>query len=363
MAKPNIWRDKILEILVNESLNYYKLFNKVKSKVNKELSNKGKSASKRPKRLFDEQLVKLIDSGNLVITGYDKSVNNVTTGRIQSFKKEGITFELVRTDKLEPMDIILLLNQLEDNGSSKLGTGKTKLSKIFETRFRDYEKQEIDFYEQIHSKVRSEPLAEWMKDYEKNLDKLKSKYDRDPGFSSEISKLKQDLKSHRHQLDKHPNSIIWSLDGLTTEEACKILNIKVKLPKSPNLRDPINFPALVNGKVVKGFPPKEVERIMELRRPWLDENGNCTPEQFLEEKGLFKLEEKTLEEIRTLFGKIWFFINGHDNYKLMKQGFSRALSDEEGSMDLFVGFLKNIIAFDEKLKNELSIDTKTEIGT
>jgi hypothetical protein len=360
MAKPNIWRDKIIEILENVSLNYKNLFDKVKSEVNKALSKKGKSASARPKRLFDEQLVKLIDSGNLVITGYDKSVNNVTTGRIQSFKNEGIIFELVRTDKLEPMDILLLLNQLGDIDNSKLGTAQIKLSKIFETRFIDYENQEIDFYEQIHAKVRSEPLAGWISEYEKNLEKLKSEYDADPSFSSEISKLQQDLKSHRHQLNKHPNSIIWSVDGLTTEEACKILDIETNTPKNPNFRDPLHYPALANGKVVKGFTPKEVERIMELRRPWLDENGNCTPEQFLEEKGLFKLEEKTQEEIQTLFGKMCFFISGHDNYNLMKQGFSLALSDEENSLELFVGFLKNITEFEEKLKNELRIDTETE---
>ena len=83
-------------------------------------------------------------------------------------------------------------------------------------------------------------------------------------------------------------------------------------------------------------------RIFELGRPYVNKNGNFTPELFLAEKGFLKPVEKTLEEIRTTFGKTLFFINSHKNVELMKQGLSHALSDEKDSMEFFEGFLEKV---------------------
>ena len=205
MVKPNIWRDKIIEILENKSLNYKNLYKEVKSELVKLLQNNNKSMSNRPDKLFNEQLIKLIDDGTLVITGYDKSVHDVTTGKYQSFKKEGVVFELVRTDRLEPMDILILLNQLEDINNSKHDKTRIKLSKIFETKYSMFEKKEINFYRQIYKKVISGPLSEWIED--------------------------DDSLSYKKLLNEYPNTKMFKIEGLTNSEAYKILDIKLKVHK------------------------------------------------------------------------------------------------------------------------------------
>ena len=331
MAKPNIWRDKIIKVLKNMSLNYEKLYESVKSEVNKECEKKKVQLSKRPERLFIEQLVKLIDNGNLIILGFDKSVYG-DIKKIQSFKIEGLVFELAKTDSVKPMYIISLLEQSKNN--TKQGEiAQIKLSKIFETKFKEYETKEIDFYEHIKEKVRSKLLVEYVKEIEKTLIELKS--ENDESLEVQIDFFSYKLGEYTMELNNHPQAMIWTIENLTKDDA-------IKFPIYRNIRRNV---------IIKNPSSHNHKWISE---PWIAENGNFTSEEFLAQKGLVKLEKKKYKEIRELFDYILFLIFSTDDNTVMNQGFSLALSDKDSMK--FKTFLKKVDTFERQLSKELGLD-------
>lgn len=89
------------------------------------------SFSKAGKRFY-EPLMELLAEGSIVVKGYDFSVHKAT-GRIQAFKKEGVVFTLVKTEK---QDIFCLLHSLESSHTKDMKKGFDELREIFETHVK-----------------------------------------------------------------------------------------------------------------------------------------------------------------------------------------------------------------------------------
>ncbi len=109
MSKKSIYKSEIELNLKKSSLNLENLYKNVTN------LNTFKSSGKQ----FYGALMDLLNNNKIGILGYDFNVHNVKDERIQSFKKEGVVFEWVKTDQIE---IFTLLNQM--NESSDLEKSK-----------------------------------------------------------------------------------------------------------------------------------------------------------------------------------------------------------------------------------------------
>ena len=328
MSKKSKYKPIIIKELKNQSLNLENLYKKV---TNKNKLLKGPNS-------FYEPLMKMLNENKIAVIGYDFNVHNVKEGdRIQTFMENGVVFEWVKTDQ---RDIIQLFYELESGELYLYSEAKTSLLDIFEKKYNEYESLKIEFYEQIKSKVISEPLKDWLKEEKKRLKKMISEYPRDPGYSSEISTLKDDIEMWQGILDKHPNAIMWKIEGLSNDEAIKLLDINIKL----------------RGQSPYKYTTKEIAEIISSRMPWVDTDGTFNVEQFLEEKGIWKPRKLILEEKKSLFNKTLFFINSHENSNFMRNAFSWALSDEEDSFEWFELIIEQTYDSLDKLKNKFTED-------
>ena len=276
MAKPNIWRDTIYEVLDNMSLNYSELFKKVKIEL-KEFNK-----SNRPERLFNEQLVDLLKEGRIRITGYDESVHKNKEGeqvkKIQAFKKEGIIFELIRTDKTEPIDIILLLNQLEQiNDSKGQMKARLKLLNIFEKNFRQYENEEVSLWNRLESNVFSRTIDDELDGLERTIYKLKNSNTKK--YLSYYDVLLKELmdRLHFYEIFKEDGRFgilhVWQIKSVNSEDKDRLFDIFGGL----DYLNPSVYP------------------------------GDKTSECFLESIGFAKPKIKTSEEVKAIFRRILLY--------------------------------------------------------
>jgi len=314
MSKKSLYKSEIENTLKKSSHNLEKLYKSVKT-VEKFRGND---------KPFYGALMDLLKEKKIAISGYDFNIHNVEDGRIQSFMKQGVMLEWVKREQTE---IFSLLNQMEEPTPSVVKKAKNQLRKIFERKFRQYEKQEIEIYKQI--KVICQPLTEELKEIEAELQEKISEYDGYSGHSLEISKLKAQIESVKRSLVKNPNYRVWKIYDWEKTAGRSHL-------KSPTSGEQFNSLIVV------------------------DYDGSYTLEQVLEHEGIFKPEEQTLEDVRTLFNRLLFFVNSHKNYNFMKQSFALALSDEEDSMDWFELFIKNFTTPVRKLKEELELEKYKE---
>jgi hypothetical protein len=328
MSKPNIWRDAIYEVLDDTSLNYSELLLNAKTEL------KGLNKSSRPNRLFNEQLIKLLKEGNIRIIGYDESVHKNSKGerveKIQAFKKEGITFELIRTDKTEPMDIIVLLDQLEQIKDPKEQLkARLELLRLFEKKFILYEEDYVVFWERINSNVTSHTLDDEITIVKKVLDESLNSYEeKDYNYYSILG------------VDEIENKLDYYKD-LKENQNNRILHV-MQMPKVSAMGD--------------GDRLWDMFRSADYLNPMVVEGEGWTSELFLKRKGIPEPEKKSQNEIRAIFRKMLFYVNAHENYNFMKNSLSWALSDEQDSIRWFELFIKNMPSQDGKLEDELGIE-------
>ena len=323
MSKRSKYESKIELTLEKSSHNLKKLYYSVTG------IHKFKSGDKA----FFEALMPLIKENKIIISGYDFDVHDLKDNRIQSFKKEGVELEWIK--KTWQTEIFSLLNQMDTlTDLEKVKEVKLKLRKMFTKKFRQYEKQEIIFYEGISKKVISGTLNDWIIEAEVELNKMQSKFNGTHNKNSLTNIFKDEIRRYKELLDLYPNALMWKLQGLTQEEYNKIL----KLDMNPELKI---------GEVAK-------KKALDI--PLMDNDRSFTIKSFLEEKTIIKIEEKSTEMVNKLFNKILFFIYSHENYKFMKQNFALALSDDEDSLEWFELFINkntNIQPLKERLINEL----------
>jgi hypothetical protein len=312
---------KIDEFIKKELLNEDKLGWELEKSVIKEKSPENPEETREIRKSFYYALNKLLENDKIEIIGYEKR------GKVkQSFSAHSFLFSL--SERLSyPQAKNFLKNFDSDDDKTR-----SQLTNVFKRKYIQFEKQEMELYQEIREKVTSLPLDDWINEDKKLLKKLISEYPRDPGYSPEISALKANLAFQNKQLTKYPNARMWKLEGLSLEEYNKILKSN---ERTKSLRE----------------TDEKIFSNMFL----LDKDGNITIEQFLEQKGIFKLEEKTLKEIRSTFNEVLFFINSCDNYNFMQQSFAWALSDEEDSMEWFKLFINNDIFPKEELKDAIGI--------
>lgn len=115
MSKNRKLKELTLKIIGENELSRKKLLEEIRKQSN--ISDK----------TLNEILMSFLKEGKIYITGYDFDVYNGVK-RIQSIKSDGIIFGVIKTD---PLEIGLLLNQLESNDSEKVKEASHKLKIIF----------------------------------------------------------------------------------------------------------------------------------------------------------------------------------------------------------------------------------------
>jgi hypothetical protein len=246
---------------------------------------------------------------------------------------------------------------MDSNDISKRESAKTKLKNTFKKKFEQYQKQDRDFYDNVRAKVVSLPLNEGIKCAEDDLDRSLNLYigpshspfvsnlDRvfmgafqkeyDPrhshrAYSVIITGLKKEIKMHKEQFNKYPNSVLWQLKGLTLDEFNKISKFDQKEKN------------IIIGDETRKFTLYNAET-------------SYTSEQYLNELNISEPITKSLDETNRIFHRILFFVNTHENYKFLKQTFALALSDEQDSMEFFKLFMNYTTPPLKKFKNVLGI--------
>lgn len=116
MPRTNL-RDLTLEVIQENELSKKRILDEIRKKSGKSVSDK----------TLNEILMNLLKDGEIYITGYDFDVYSGMK-RIQSIKAEGIIFGQTKTN---PLEIGLLINQLESNDSQDVKDASHKLKIIF----------------------------------------------------------------------------------------------------------------------------------------------------------------------------------------------------------------------------------------
>jgi len=89
-------------------------------------------------KTLNEILMSFLKEGKIYITGYDFNVYDGIK-RIQSIKSDGIVFGVIKTD---PLDIGLLINQLESDDSEKVKEASHRLKIIFRGKIDEIKNQD-----------------------------------------------------------------------------------------------------------------------------------------------------------------------------------------------------------------------------
>lgn len=342
MSKKGKYKFKIEKTLIKSSLSLNKLYKEVTciEKFN------GKDNS------FYEALMSLLKNNKIAIVGYDWSAHNVKgdakEARIQAFKKEGVKFELI---KKEQLDILIMLNHLENQSVEEAKENKIKLEKCFNKKFNQYQDQKQPYWENLKSKSNSMLLKEYITKLEKELSEYID-FKELSNNSLKFQKLTRDLDTYRAWIKEYPNATVWWLEYLSEEEMETHLEF-IKL----NINQGIKIPRQSDGKPVLSMPLIEAgDDIINFRNtPLIDKDSEWDLNTFLEKKGFLKPEIKE-DERKSLFNKMLFFVNSHENYKFMRQCFSWALSDEEDSLEWFKILLNNLNSSYRNLQQTLSIN-------
>ncbi|MGZ7208808.1 MAG: hypothetical protein ACXVHV_02915, partial [Methanobacterium sp.] len=91
-------------------------------------------------KTLNEILMNLLKDGEIYITGYDFNVYNGMK-RIQSIKAEGIIFGQIKTN---PLEIGLLISQLESDNPQDVKEASHKLKIIFREKVDELKKRDIN---------------------------------------------------------------------------------------------------------------------------------------------------------------------------------------------------------------------------
>lgn len=129
MPRNNL-RELTLDIIQENELPKRKILEEIRRKSGKTVSDK----------TLNEILMNLLRDGEIYITGYDFNVYNGMK-RIQSIKADGIIFSQIKTN---PLEIGLLINQLESNDPSEVKDASNKLKIIFRGKIEEFKNSETE---------------------------------------------------------------------------------------------------------------------------------------------------------------------------------------------------------------------------
>lgn len=123
-------RDMTLKIISKNELSKKKILEEVRKQSGKSVSDK----------TLNEILMNLLKDGEIYITGYDFKVYSGMK-RIQSIKAEGIIFGQITTN---PLEVGLLINQLESSNPQDVKEASHKLKIIFRGKIEELKNRNID---------------------------------------------------------------------------------------------------------------------------------------------------------------------------------------------------------------------------
>ena len=350
MIKINPCKEIIENNLKNSSLNFLELINKVKL----DLTNENKKFTSKK---FSEALMSLLKENEIVISGYDFNVHNVKDGRIQSFKKEGVKFELVKTEQTE---IFAMLKEIETSDNSL--KARRRLQESFIRKFKQYESKKYEYWDTLESKIETAPLKDYIKVLEEDLEKqrimikdIKKNKIKGKEYLISDTHLNDELKECKTFFEEDKNSKIWLFHGLNYEDLEEALNIHprrgLETSKSNKLSYELKDCCVMDDIIEKRLI--EINGLLKSSELSSNKNIKATPENFLCICGLEKPLKRTSEEIKSMFSRILFYVNAHENSNFMKQSFSWALSDEKDSMNWFELFINTNTNLKGKLRSEL----------
>jgi hypothetical protein len=321
MGRDKIYKSIVEKCLKNNSLTYKKL----KSTVMEEL--KGKTIQDKN---LKEVLMILLEEGQISIVGYNLEDNDKGR-RLQSIPVSGLIFEGIKRDQ---WDIYKLLTQMENwasdtqKSNKDKNTPKIELKSIFKKKYKEYEKKEKLFYKSMLKKVKELPAIEEYKAEIQYFNEIKAQYE-EAGIDWKADKstvnfrrsyIKMEFFFNSGNLSKMSKVMI--VEDLTQEDIRKITIQKQK-------------------RVIKDVDEKTLSHFMDnlitTKMRWLDIEGQSTKESYLKMWNFH--QQRSNDEMNTLFNNILFFININENYKFLKQSLSLALSDEKESWDWFESFI------------------------
>ncbi|MGB9937565.1 MAG: hypothetical protein ACPK7O_07570 [Methanobacterium sp.] len=129
MPRNNL-RELTLDIIQDNELPKRKILEEVRSKSGKSVSDK----------TLNEILMSLLRDGEIYITGYDFDVYRGMK-RIQSIKADGIIFGQMKTN---PLEISILISQLESDDPLKVKDASNKLKIIFRSKVDELKNNDLN---------------------------------------------------------------------------------------------------------------------------------------------------------------------------------------------------------------------------
>lgn len=136
MSRNNL-REITLEIIHENELPKRKILEGLRKKSGRSVSDK----------TLNEILMNLLKEGEIYITGYDFDIYNGMK-RIQSIKTEGLIFGQMKNN---PLEIGLLINQLESKDSSKVKEAFYRLRLIFRGKIGELKNNDLNGDIEINS--------------------------------------------------------------------------------------------------------------------------------------------------------------------------------------------------------------------
>lgn len=271
MPKMYNLRELVLKVLEKKELSRKKLLEEVRWRLDTRVSDK----------TLNETLMHLLKEKKIDITDYDFSVyGNVR--RIQSIRADGIVFSLLKTD---PIEISILLKQLESKDLDEVKDASYKLKRVFKRKIREIEEYKEQEWEKLKKKVVYKPLDIF-------LDEL--------GDEPENENLKKELLEIHNKFE---NARIWFLSDRTME------------------------------------PKRSLKPMAKI-----DEDGTMTEEEYLKYCDHKITKKMNIQDVNSLFNKIVDFINSqkHDQKRILMQKLAWGLSSENGSIQLLEDLINYI---------------------
>lgn len=315
------------------------------------------------KKSIESALIKLLENGTIEIVNYDSDYDKRNQKSKQVIISDPIIFDLSK--KLNGSDISRMLDQLEnlELDENIYKNARKRLKTIFINRYREYEKNNLKFYNSLLTRVNFISAKE---DYAKEMENLNNLANRlyepnkdlyepylmknaskkihrgeewkivmDP--DSDKPKVHPDFRSYHEKREEiqrfyfriNEKSRLWEISNLTSNEAWELIQYKYRRKK------PFHGPIL---EINEDILVDEYHKLGLSSGAWIDREGNGSPETYLNQFNIIsgKMSEEDLVE---LFNMVLFFVNTHENYKILKHHLAFALSDEKNSLKWFERFI------------------------
>jgi len=277
MPKKYNIKEFILKILEEKELSKKKILEEIREKSDRLISVK----------TLNETLMGLLKERKVDISGYDFDIYEGIK-RIQSIKPDGIIFSLVKTD---PIEINILLKQLESNNLDEVKKASDILKRAFKRKIREIEDLEDKAWKELNRKVKCEPLEAFLKKVDEESDNANLK--------------KELLEIHRWKRDK-----MYVIADVS---------IKNKKHLNPKLTSEITF----------------YRNIEENGVPVREKTGSI----------VYKIPTKRdIGEINALFNQTIYFIHSQtqDQKRILRHRLAWGLSNEKGSFEIFENIIETI---------------------